>query len=57
MQLKLPKQLMDWIMESRGDTSPQGFIIDQLFAIKQTAKKNEGVIYDTEEENKVRTYQ
>lgn len=48
MQLKLPKQLLDWIMETKGDASPQSFIIDQLFLNKQTAKNQEGVIYDEE---------
>jgi hypothetical protein len=46
MQLKLPKQLLDWIMSEKGDISPQAFIVDQLFLLKQTANKNEGVDND-----------
>lgn len=55
MQLKLPKQLLDWIMETKGDTSPQSFIIDQLFLNKQTAKNQEGVIYDEERKDGIQT--
>lgn len=47
MQLKLPKTLLDWIVEAKGDTSPQAFIIDQLFLLKQTANQKEGVNNDT----------
>lgn len=47
MQLKLPKQLLDWIVLEKGDKSTQAFIVDQLFLLKQTANQNEGVNNDT----------
>jgi hypothetical protein len=55
MQLKLPKQILDWVMSEKGETSPQAFIIDQLFLLKQTANKNEGVNYDTKERSDTST--
>lgn len=55
MQLKLPKQLLDWIVESRGEKSSQAFIIDQLFLLKQTANQEEGVNYDTERKESIQT--
>ena len=55
MQLKLPKQLLDWIMSEKGDLSPQSFIIDKLFLIKETANKNEGVEYENKEQKDTTT--
>lgn len=55
MQLKLPKQLLDWVIEARGDKSSQAFIIDQLFLLKQTANQKEGVNYDTERKDSIQT--
>lgn len=55
MQLKLPKQLLDWVMEVKGDKSSQAFIIDQLFLLKQTANQKEGVNYDTERKESIQT--
>ena len=55
MQLKLPKQLLDWVMEVRGDKYSQAFIIDQLFLLKQTANQKEGVNYDTERKESIQT--
>jgi len=52
MQLKLPKQLLDWIMTEKGDLSPQSFIIDKLFLIKETTIENEGVEYENKEQKK-----
>jgi hypothetical protein len=52
MQLKLPKQLLDWIVLEKGEKSPQAYIVDQLFLLKQTANQNEGVTYDTSTEQR-----
>lgn len=52
MQLKLPKTLLDWVIQVKGDTSPQAFIIDQLFLLKQTANQKEGVNNDKEREER-----
>lgn len=55
MQLKLPKTLLDWVMQTKGDVSTQSFIISQLFQIKQTTNQNEGVNNDTERKESLQT--